>query len=315
MGKTTGATPAPPLTFSAPETEAARWLIDRALDEDLPRGDLTSTGLFGPGRIGGEGAWVEAAFVARAEGVLCGLPVVDAVLRRGGGIECAPAGADGERVTPGQEVLRLAGPAAPVLSLERIALNFLQRLSGIATQTRRFADAIEGTGAVLLDTRKTAPGWRVLEKYAVRAGGGTNHRASLSDAILLKDNHAVVLRALGRGGIRDWIAALRRTSPGAFLEVEVGGREELLEALDAGADAILLDNFTTPEILWAVETRRARGGSGPLLEASGGMVLGRIREVALTGVDRISVGALTHSAPALDLALDFKAAHAMKGKP
>jgi nicotinate-nucleotide pyrophosphorylase (carboxylating) len=299
--------PAPALAFGAAEREEAAWLIARALAEDLPAGDLTTQALFGVGGIAGKGAFLEAAFVSRSEGVLCGLSVVHELFARSGpgGASLTDRACDGDRLEPGMPFLTVRGPAVDVLPLERIALNFLQRLSGIATLTRRFADEVAGTGATLLDTRKTAPGWRSLEKYAVRAGGGANHRKSLSEAFLLKDNHAAELKALGRGGIPEWIAAMRRTAPDRFLEVEVDGREEFRAALDAGADSILLDNFSTPEIRWAVEQRNARGRGKPLLEASGGMRLERVREVALAGVERISVGALTHSAGALDIGLDW----------
>ncbi|MBI4602673.1 MAG: carboxylating nicotinate-nucleotide diphosphorylase [Planctomycetes bacterium] len=292
--------------FGEAEKAEALWLVRRALREDLPAGDRTTESLFGRGRVGGESARLEAAFVARAAGVLCGRPVLEILYREAGGeVQLGGGAADGDALRPGEPFLTASGPAAAVLRLERTALNFLQRLSGVASTTRRHAEALGGTRARLLDTRKTTPGWRALEKYAVRAGGGENHRSSLSEAVLLKDNHAAVLRALGRGGLRQWAAALRDAVPGAFLEVEVEGREDFLEALGAEVDAILLDNFPTEEILWAVRERDARRPGKPLLEASGGLRLERLREVAATGVDRISVGALTHSAAALDIGLDF----------
>ena len=218
---------------------------------------------------------------------------------------------EGQPVKAGEAFLELRGPPAAILRLERTALNFLGRLCGIATLTRRFTDVLAGLPTVLLDTRKTTPAWRNLEKYAVRTGGAQNHRGSLSEGILLKDNHAGVLREAGRGDVREWVDALRRTSPGTFLEVEVDDRPEFLRALETDVDAILLDNFSTVDLRWAVESRDVNsidkgGATGrPLLEASGGMRLERVREIAETGVDRISVGALTHSARVLDIGLDL----------
>jgi len=295
-------------SFGAKELEEARWLIDRALAEDLPEGDLTTDALFAADGPGGGPLEVRAAFTPRAPGILCGLPVVREIFERAapGEVRLVDLVGEGSRLEARRPCLEVIGPPAPVLRLERTALNFLGRLCGIATLTRRYADEIEGLPVLLLDTRKTTPGWRRLEKYAVRVGGGQNHRGSLSDGILLKDNHAGVLRAAGRGGFRHWVAALRQASPGVFLEVEVDGREELQLALEADVDAILLDNLSTADLRWAVEQKDAASrGKTPLLEASGGLRLDRLREVAATGVDRISVGALTHSAPALDIGLDL----------
>jgi nicotinate-nucleotide pyrophosphorylase (carboxylating) len=212
---------------------------------------------------------------------------------------------EGHPVKAGEAFLELRGPPGPVLRLERTALNFLGRLCGIATLTRRFVEELAGLPTVLLDTRKTLPAWRSLEKYAVRAGGAHNHRGSLSDGILLKDNHAGILREAGRGDIREWVDTLRRASQGLFLEVEVDDRNEFLRTLETDVDAILLDNFSTADLRWAVQYRNACDTGRPLLEASGGMRLERLREIAETGVDRISVGALTHSAQVLDIGLDL----------
>ena len=296
------------LVFGPEELEEARHLIERALAEDMPRGDLTTEGLLGPSG----GPRIRAEIVSRQAGVACGLPVA-AELFRGAAPAVALGGrvADGDRIQPGSVLAELRGPAGPILSLERIALNFIGRLSGIATLARAWVDAVAtggGRRAKVLETRKTTPGWRRLEKYAVRAGGAENHRMGLSDALLLKDNHAAVLRASGRSSIAEWVAALRRAHPGVFLEVEVDGRAELLEALAADVDAILLDNFALEDIRWAVAERdaRRRGAGGPLLEASGGLRLPIAGDVAATGVDRISVGALTHSAPTIDVGLDFR---------
>ena len=294
--------------FGPEELEEARYLIERALAEDMPRGDVTTEGLLG--RAGGPR--VRADIVSRQAGVACGLPVV-VDLFRGAAPAVLVGGrvSDGDRIEPGSVLAELHGPAGPILSLERIALNFIGRLSGIATLARAWVDAIAagaGGRTKVLETRKTTPGWRRLEKYAVRAGGAENHRMGLSDALLVKDNHAAVLRALGRSSIREWVAALRVAHPDVFLEVEVDGRAEFLEALDAGVDAILLDNFALEDIRWAVGKRDAlrQGAVRPLLEASGGLRLPTAADVAATGVDRISVGALTHSAPTLDVGLDFK---------
>ena len=300
-------TDAPPPTprFGPGEEEEASWLIERAIGEDLPAGDLTTLGLFSPGAPGDAAAPMRAAFATRSRGVLCGVPVIELLFRaRAPGVLLRGSRSDGHRLAPGERFLEIAGAASEILPLERIALNFFQRLSGVATETARWVDALAGTRARLLDTRKTTPGWRRLEKYAVRAGGAQNHRMSLSDGILLKDNHRAALLGAGAGRVRDWVDALRRASPGVFLEVEVDGREEFLEALDARPDSILLDNFALGDLAWAVETRDRRAPDGPRLEASGGIRLDNVRQVALCGVDRISVGALTHSAPALDIGLD-----------
>jgi nicotinate-nucleotide pyrophosphorylase (carboxylating) len=193
-------------------------------------------------------------------------------------------------------VLTVAGPVRVILTAERTALNLLSQLSGVATLTRQFADAVAGTGARIRDTRKTVPGLRALQKYAVRCGGGVNHRMSLSDAALIKDNHVAAAGSVGAA-----FAAVRAQAPGLPLEVECDTLEQVAEALAAGADLILLDNFDVPALVRAV---RLTGGRA-LLEASGGLALASAREVAQTGVDFLAVGALTHSAPALDIGLDL----------
>jgi len=304
--RTTEPLPSAPFPgFGPEEAEEASWLIERAFAEDLPAGDLTTLGLFSPGAPGGAGIPMRAVFATRSRGVLCGVPVIERLFRsKAPGVVLRGTRGDGHRLDAGERFLEIAGAASEILPLERIALNFLQRLSGVATETARWVDALAGTRARLLDTRKTTPGWRRLEKYAVRAGGGQNHRMSLSDGILLKDNHRALLAGGATRRVRDWVEALRRASPGAFLQIEVDGREEFLEALDARPDSILLDNLGPADLAWAVETRDRRGPGGPSLEASGGMRLDNVRQVALSGVDRISVGALTHSAPALDIGLD-----------
>jgi nicotinate-nucleotide pyrophosphorylase (carboxylating) len=311
-----GAAAGPPV-FGPDEVREAEWLIERALAEDLPRGDLTSDALFGPAGPVGPGAVIGAEFTARQAGVACGLPVVHRLYRAAAPeVQVEEVLQDGARLDSGAVILRVSGPALQILSTERIALNFLQRLSGIASLTRRFVDAVRGR-AQLLDTRKTTPGWRALEKYAVRAGGGRNHRRGLSDATLLKDNHARTLRALGANRTSDWVAALRRAAArqpdGApLIEVEVDTREELIEAFAAAPDVILLDNFSLEDLRWAVGARSDKF-PGILLEASGGIRLENVAAVAETGVDRISVGALTHSAPSLDIGLDWT--HATRKDP
>jgi nicotinate-nucleotide pyrophosphorylase (carboxylating) len=240
--------------------------------------------------------------VARKPGVIAGLPVAAAVfaLAPGGpadpALDCVPLVADGDLVPAGQPVLTVSGVVSAMLTAERTALNLLCHLSGIATLTRQWADAVAGTSARIRDTRKTTPGLRALEKYAVRCGGGVNHRMSLSDAALIKDNHVAAA-----GSVAAAFAAVRAMAPGLPLEVECDTLEQVAEALAAGADLILLDNFTVPDMRKAVELAAGRA----LLEASGGLTLQAARDVAETGVDYLSVGALTHSAPALDIGLDL----------
>jgi len=238
--------------------------------------------------------------VARRPGVLAGLPVALAVLELAGlSPEMAvPCRADGDRVGPGTEVLRIQAPLRQLLTAERTLLNFLTHLSGVATATRAWADALDGTRCVVRDTRKTLPGLRALEKYAVRCGGGQNHRMGLGDAALIKDNHVVAA-----GSITKAIEAVRAAAPGLPLEVECDTLDQVQEALDAGAQLILLDNMDLPELRAAVTM--AADHPGVKLEASGGLRLAAARAVAETGVDYVAVGGLTHSAPALDLGLDL----------
>ena len=209
-------------------------------------------------------------------------------------------------VGPGAEIATISGRMRDLLGFERIALNFLQRLSGIATLTSRFVESVEGTKAIILSTRKTTPGWRALEKYAVRCGGGRNHRLGLHDAVLIKDNHLAWRAFLGDGDpIRGAIAAAREHAPRAdFIEVEVDSLEQFDRALECQPDIILIDNLG-PEPLAEAVRRRNERDPGILLEASGGITLETVAALAGTGVDRISIGALTHSAPALDIGLDF----------
>ncbi len=270
-------------------------LIAVALREDLRDGpDVTTMATVGPRTPG------TAAVVSRDIGVLAGVPLAVAVFDQvlGGDLDVVLALPDGSALAPGSVALQVAGPVAGLLTAERTALNLLTHLCGIATVTRRWVDAVAGTGAVIRDTRKTLPGLRALEKYAVRCGGGQNHRMSLGDAALIKDNHVAVA-----GSVAAAIAAVRRRRPDITLEVEVDTLAQLDEALQHGATLVLLDNFSLADTVTAVT--RAASVPGVRLEASGGLTLDRVRAVAETGVDFIAVGALTHSAPALDLGLDL----------
>lgn len=289
-------------TFSPAETVACSRLIELAVLEDLGfeppfRGDLTCRVLIPPGYRG------QAAFVARQVGVLAGLPAIPLVL---GTIDLdlnfEALLPDGTALEPGARIAIVSGDFARLLTAERTALNFVQHLSGIATHTRHYVDAVAGLPVQILDTRKTTPGWRLLEKYAVRCGGGQNHRMGLYDGILIKDNHlAATKHAFSIG------EALRMSSSIALpVEIEVDSLAQLDEALAAHCkpSIVLLDNMPLPELREAVR-RRNEIAPGILLEASGGVTLDTVRGIAETGVDRISVGALTHSAPALDIALDY----------
>jgi len=274
------------------------WRIVRgALDEDLRYGpDITSAATAAPD------AQAVAGVVAREPGVLAGLPVAFAVLDVAGipPEAAGPRRVDGDRIEPGDDVLRVRAPLRELLGAERTLLNFLTHLSGIATATRAWADALAGTGCAVRDTRKTTPGLRQLEKYAVRCGGGRNHRMGLGDAALIKDNHVVAA-----GGVTAAIEAVRAAAPGLPLEVECDTLDQVREALDAGAGLILLDNMGLDGLRAAV-TLAARFPAARL-EASGGLRLAEARAVAETGVDFVAVGALTHSSPALDLGLDLLA--------
>ncbi len=263
-------------------------IVARALAEDLGDGDVTAIATVPPD------ARARAVITQKAPGVVFGLDPAEAAFRA-----LDPAVELERRVQEGEwrdggEVLRVQGQARALLSAERTALNFLQRLSGVATLSARYVEAIAGTGARILDTRKTTPGMRALEKAAVAAGGATNHRAGLYDAILIKENHAAMA-----GGVGEAVRRAREARPDLTLEVECRTLAEVDEALAAGAPWILLDNMTPPQLREAV----ARVGGRAKLEASGGVTLETVRDAAATGVDFVSVGALTHSAPALDLSL------------
>ena len=277
------------------DPEDTERVIRAALAEDGP--DVTSAAIVAPG------ARAAAAVVAREPGVLAGLPVALAVLDAAGAgavLASGPLSADGDRIEAGAEVLRVRAPLRELLGAERTLLNFLTHLSGIATATRAWADALSGTGCAVRDTRKTTPGLRQLEKYAVRCGGGLNHRMGLGDAALIKDNHVAAA-----GGIAAAIAAVRAAAAGLPLEVECDNLTQVREALDAGAELILLDNMGLAGLRAAVAL--ARRYPAARLEASGGLRLAQAGAVAETGVDFVAVGALTHSSPALDLGLDIPA--------
>ena len=277
-------------------TSSVRDIVGRALAEDLGHGDVTTDALIPPDSRG------QASVVVKAHGVVAGLEVALEVFRQ---VDTSTAArvrvADGSAVSPGDVVADIEGSVAGILKAERVALNFLQRLSGIATATAAYVKAVEGTKARIIDTRKTVPGLRQLEKYAVRAGGGHNHRYNLADGILIKDNHIAALRARGLG-LAEIVAMARARSPHTLLvEIEVETVEEAVEAIEARADAVLLDNMTPDDMRRAVSIADGRA----LLEASGGVTLDTVRAVAETGVDLISVGALTHSVRALDISLDM----------
>jgi len=286
--------------FGPLEAEHADILIELALAEDLDdQGDLTAEALIDPSAQGT--AW----FRSRSPGVLCGLPIVRRLADRFAlNIEAEAGRTDGHRLAPGESIARVQGAVRSILAFERTALNFLQRLSGIATLTDRFVQAVAGTSAAILDTRKTTPGWRALEKYAVRCGGGQNHRIGLYDAILIKDNHLAWL-ADTPDPISQAIAQARAFAPpGTIIEIEVDDFEQFDRALSGQPDIILLDNFAKDDLSEAVRRRNQQALNTVRLEASGGIGLQAVAEIAQTGVDRISVGALTHSAPALDIGLD-----------
>ncbi len=292
--------------FNPAETAACCHLIELALREDFGGqaawpGDVTSFTLIPSGLSG------QAHLVARAPGVLAGMSAVGLVLGAvSQQLRFEASVADGMRLEVGHRLATISGPVNLLLAAERTALNFLQRLSGVATLTRQYVDAVAGLPTRILDTRKTTPGWRLLEKYAVRCGGGHNHRIGLYDQFLIKDNHLAAAQQM-QMSISLAIRKARQQYPGSMplpVEVEVDTLEQFDEALAAGPDIILLDNMTLDQMREAV---RRRGERAPKvqLEASGGANLQTVRAIAETGVDCISVGALTHSAPALDIALDY----------
>lgn len=303
------------LLSSFPTVAELRPLLELAFREDLGglglSGDLTSR-LSVP-----ESRFAVGTLLQKEVGVVCGLPIVEMVCRvyderirveqiPGFHLEIIEGRYSDQKLTP---LLRLRGPLRSLLAAERVVLNFLQHLSGIATLTNRFVRRVEGTGAKIFDTRKTLPGYRALAKYAVRAGGGYNHRFGLHDGVLIKDNHLAGVPARDLAGcLGPVVRQARAEAPGRLIEVEVDTLEQLAEVLKIdGIDVILLDNMDCPRMEQAVRMRNARsGGQRVELEASGGVNLDTVRAIAQTGVERISVGAITHSAPALDISLDIE---------
>ncbi|MBE7326052.1 carboxylating nicotinate-nucleotide diphosphorylase [Nocardioides sp. Y6] len=282
------------LTDAGLDVEALWRHLTLALLEDVPPGteDTTSAATIT------DDARAAGAFVARESGVVSGLGVAALVFHAvmGDTVDVTDRLPDGSRVSAGDVVMRVSGPARGLLTAERTALNFASHLSGVSTATARWVEALEGTGAKVLDTRKTLPGWRDLQKYAVRTGGGVNHRFGLHDMAMVKDNHVVAA-----GGVVPALEAVRRAYPGLPVEVEVQDLDELRQVLEAGAERILLDNMSTADMAEAVRVTDGRA----VLEASGGLTIDRAREVGETGVDFLSVGALTHSVTVFDLGLDL----------
>ena len=268
-------------------------LIDTAIAEDIGDGDITSQAVIPPGTI------FQGLMAARQDLVCAGLPIAKAIFETfSKDIEFVAAAADGDHLAAGANLARLGGPALALLTAERTAINMLQHLSGIATLTAKYADAIAGTGTILLDTRKTTPGLRSLQKYATRMGGATNHRMRLDDGVLIKDNHIAVA-----GGVAEAVARARAKGLSG-IEVECDTLEQVAEALDAGADSILLDNMEPAKLAEAVTMV---GGRVPT-EASGNVKLETIRAIAETGVTYASAGRITYAAPAVDIGLDWSAA-------
>jgi nicotinate-nucleotide pyrophosphorylase (carboxylating) len=281
------------LTAAGLDPKAVHTHVAAALAEDLPGEDVTSAATLDPRELG----WAD--LVARADGVVAGLAVAELAFRlvAGPDLEVKRQAADGDRVARGDVLLSVHGPLPALLTAERTALNYLCHLSGVATATARWVAALHGTRARVRDTRKTIPHFRMLEKYAVRCGGGVNHRVTLSDQALVKDNHV-----LAAGGVVPAYRAVRSRYPDLPVQVEVTSLDQLRELLEEGVTEMLLDNMGTELMAEAVLLADGRAR----LEASGGLTLDRAREVARTGVDFIAVGALTHSAPVLDVAMDLR---------
>lgn len=274
--------------------------VASALDEDLGRGDITTRAVVRPG------SKARGSFMAKQDLVLAGLEVADAAFTSFDPyLQIESMAGDGEEIPAGRIFARITGDAQTLLAAERVALNFLQRLSGIATLTRRYVDAVAGTGSRIVDTRKTTPGLRMLEKYAVTVGGATNHRLGLDDGVLIKDNHLAMA-----GGVLEAVQRARQSCGHLHkIEVEVGTIDQVREALTAQADILLLDNMTPETVREAVAIVRAHpNGESTITEASGGITLDNVRQYAAAGADLISIGALTHSAPAVDIS--FKIRHA-----
>jgi nicotinate-nucleotide pyrophosphorylase (carboxylating) len=277
--------------------EEIRLAVYVALTEDIGDGDVTTLAIVP------ENAVSVAAMRARDSLVVAGLAFAEAAFRElSTAVKIEALFKDGQRVGDGETLLKISGPSRAILSAERVALNFVQRLSGIATLTAQFVDAIKGTHTQILDTRKTTPGWRRFEKYAVACGGGCNHRIGLYDLVLIKDNHLAALRNEKPNAIAAAVARAREKFPQLKIEVEADTLEQVEQAADAGADFILLDNMNPIQLRLAVQKVRGRAQT----EASGGVNLANVHAIAEAGVDFISVGALTHSARAVDIGLDFE---------
>ncbi len=280
-------------------TEEIRDAVRRALDEDVGSGDATTLATVP------ETATARARMVAREPLVACGLAFAEAAFREmSTDLEVRRMARDGEKLAQGGQLLSLTGQARAILTAERVALNFVQRLSGVATLTAQFVEAIRDTNARILDTRKTTPGWRRFEKYAVAAGGGQNHREGLFDMVLIKDNHLAALHDEKPNPVIGAVRRARKQYPSLKVEVEADTLDQVEQALEARADIVLLDNMNLEQLRAAVSLNRGRCR----LEASGAVNLSTVRAIAETGVDFISVGALTHSARAVDIALDFDTA-------
>jgi len=284
--------------LSAQEIRAA---VKAALAEDIGRGDATTIATVPPGLT------ARAVMRAREPLVVAGTDFVETAFRElSRKVKVKKILRDGRRAKAGAALLKISGPARALLTAERVALNFAQRLSGVATLTASFVKAAHGTRAQILDTRKTTPGWRRFEKYAVACGGGTNHRIGLDDMVLIKDNHLAALRDARPNAIAAAISRARKKFPKLKVEVEADTLEQVRQALDAGAEMILLDNMRLKQLRQAVKMAKDHTRVRAKTEASGGVNLKTVRAIAQTGVDFISVGALTHSAPAVDIGLDFE---------
>jgi nicotinate-nucleotide pyrophosphorylase (carboxylating) len=291
------------------ESEKIKEIVQLSINEDIGTGDITSK-LFIP-----EGSASEGVIIAREDGILAGMPVADYVISQiDNDLLFIPDINDGSRMESGTKIASVKGPTISLLSAERMVLNFLQRLSGIATSTSRFVEMVKGYKTQILDTRKTAPGWRYLEKYAVRIGGGTNHRVGLYDQILIKDNHLRIMGSERQNGSINSLVQKAREQIGSemLIEVEVEELCQIKEMVDAGVDIILFDNMAPSKIREAVEMvkelKNACGfetGRTILTEASGNITIGNVEEYAKAGVDRISIGAITHSARVLDISMNI----------
>jgi nicotinate-nucleotide pyrophosphorylase (carboxylating) len=279
------------------DAEKVRLAVQAALAEDIGEGDATTMATVP------ENAMARARMCARETLVVAGIEFAEAAFREtSGDIQIKRLMQDGQRASADKPIMEISGRARAILSAERVALNFVQRLSGMATLTAQFVDAIKGTNTQILDTRKTTPGWRRFEKYAVACGGGRNHRMGLYDMILIKDNHLVALRNESPNAIAAAVARAREKFPQLKVEVEADTLNQVEQAVEAGADFILLDNMNPVQLRLAVQKAKGRAQT----EASGGITLATVRAIADSGVDFISVGALTHSARAVDIGLDFE---------